>query len=177
MLSKILFIAILLFPSGFTFGQYQIPASVFGNGGNSISGSNFKINSTVGQTFIGKSEGGNFKKQVGFWKPYQILTPVEELKDIIPKEYKLEQNYPNPFNPSTTISYQIPEESNVILKVYDIIGRELKTLVNEVKDAGIYKTNFNASNLASGIYFYRLEAKSKVSDKHFTKIGKMILLK
>ncbi len=168
---------LMLLLSDYIYGQYQIPVNVFGNGSGIVSSSNFQINSTAGQTFIGFTESGNFKKQLGFWYAVQGPTPVEELEYLIPKEYKLEQNYPNPFNPFTTIAYQIPEESNVILKVYDIIGRELKALVNEVKDAGIYKTNFNASNLASGIYFYRLEAKSKVSDKHFTKVGKMILLK
>ena len=77
------------------------------------------------------------------------------------------------------IKYELPEVSNLNLKVYDILGSEVTTLVNEEKDAGKYEAQFstNSYQLASGIYFYRLEAKSKVSNKHFTKVGKMILLK
>ena len=157
--------------------QYQIPASVFGNGGNSISDSNFRINSTVGQTLIGGTGSNNFIVYAGFWKPEQMLTPVEEVQDIVPREYRLEQNYPNPFNPSTIIEYQIPEESGVTLKIYDILGREVKVLVNEENSVGNYKINFNASNLSSGIYFYRLDAKTKASNKQFSKVGKMMLLK
>ncbi len=110
------------------------------------------------------------------WSSLVVLSSTDDMNSI-PSSFCLLQNYPNPFNPYTTISYQIPEVSHVILKVYDIIGRELKVLVNDENTPGEYKSNFNASNLASGIYFYRIEAKSKVSNKHFTKVGKMILLK
>ncbi len=103
-------------------------------------------------------------------------TSIDESIEL-PQEYSLLQNYPNPFNPSTTISYRVPEVSDVVLKVYDVIGREVSSLVNEEKAAGEYRINFNAGNLASGIYFYRLEAKSKVSNKNFTKVGKMVLTK
>ncbi|MBU0475420.1 MAG: T9SS type A sorting domain-containing protein [Bacteroidetes bacterium] len=83
--------------------------------------------------------------------------------DTLPTEYKLSQNYPNPFNPSTTISYSIPtnvksEMSNVKLIVFDVLGKEVATLVNENQSAGHYKVEFNASNLSSGVYFYRLES-------------------
>jgi len=79
---------------------------------------------------------------------------AEELTN--PTEFFLEQNYPNPFNPSTTISYSIPTSQFVTLKVYDVLGKEVATLVNEEKPAGSYEFEFNASNLASGIYFYQL---------------------
>jgi len=86
-------------------------------------------------------------------------------------EFHLEQNYPNPFNPFTVISYQLPVAGNVILKVFDVLGKEIATLVNEEKSAGNYEIDFNASSLSSGIYFYRLQAGSFVQTK------KMILLK
>lgn len=174
--SIIIFLFIL---SNYVLGQYQIPASVFGDGSGEISNTNFRISATIGQTSIGQVQAGNFKKWIGFWRPAQILTPVEGLVDIIPFEYRLDQNYPNPFNPSTIIEYQIPEVSNVTLKVYDILGREVAALVNGDKSEGIYNVQFSTSNyqLSSGIYYYRIEAKSKVSDKHFTKVGKMVLLK
>ena len=89
----------------------------------------------------------------------------------LPLEYSLEQNYPNPFNPNTVISYQLPVNGFVTLKVYDILGSEVTTLVNEEKTAGRYEINYNASSLASGVYLYKLQ----VND--FINVKKMILLK
>jgi hypothetical protein len=76
----------------------------------------------------------------------------------MPSTYLLQQNYPNPFNPSTTISFSIPTSEFVTLKVYDVLGREIATLVNENLSAGSYSYNFDASNLTSGVYFYKLQA-------------------
>ena len=87
------------------------------------------------------------------------------------KEYSLAQNFPNPFNPSTTIRYQIPQDGIVTLKIYDILGSEVATLVNEEKLAGKYEVNFNASSLASGVYIYKIQSGSFINSK------KMILLK
>jgi photosystem II stability/assembly factor-like uncharacterized protein len=86
-------------------------------------------------------------------------------------EFKLEQNYPNPFNPNTVISYQLPVNSNVTLKVYDVLGNEVATLVNEEKPAGRYEVDFTASSLTSGVYFYKLAAGNYLVTK------KMILMK
>jgi hypothetical protein len=98
--------------------------------------------------------------------------------ETIPVTYELSQNYPNPFNPATTIRYQLPKDGMVTLKVYDILGAEVATLVNEEKLAGKYEVNFNSSghsgnvrNLASGVYIYRLQANDFISVK------KMVLLK
>ncbi len=88
-----------------------------------------------------------------------------------PNEYKLLQNYPNPFNPSTTIQYSIPKNENVTLKIYNALGEEVRTLVNEHQTAGNYKVNFNAENLSSGIYYYRIVS------KNYNAVKKMILLK
>ncbi len=92
-------------------------------------------------------------------------------EDLLVTEYGLSQNYPNPFNPTTTISYQIPEDSFVSLKVYDITGQEVATLVNKEQTTGKYKVSFDASSLSSGVYLYRIQSGS------FTKSIKMILLK
>ncbi len=98
--------------------------------------------------------------------------PTEvELENPVGIKYRLQQNYPNPFNPVTTIKYQIPELSFVTLKVYDVLGNELITLVNEEKFAGSYKVEFDGSGLTSGIYFYQLRAGNFVGSK------KMILLR
>jgi hypothetical protein len=89
----------------------------------------------------------------------------------LPKEYSLAQNYPNPFNPTTKISYSLPIAGNVKLVVYDILGREVATLVNEYKTAGNHSVDFSASNLASGVYIYRMEAGT------FKDTKKMLLVK
>jgi len=83
-------------------------------------------------------------------------TGVEKDNNSLPSDYYLAQNYPNPFNPSTTISFSIPKTGNVSLKVFDMLGREVADLVNENMAAGNYKVNFNAQNLASGVYLYSL---------------------
>ncbi len=101
---------------------------------------------------------------------YNILH-VEEEKNLIVDEFKLYQNYPNPFNPSTTISYHIPELSFVTLKVYDVLGNEIVTLIDEEKSAGNFEVEFDGTTLSSGIYFYQLQAGSFVETK------KMVLMK
>ena len=88
-----------------------------------------------------------------------------------PKEFKLEQNYPNPFNPTTTIQYQLPADARVTLKVYDILGSEVVTLVNEDQEAGYKEVKFSGSSIASGMYIYRLTSGS------FSSIKKMMLVK
>jgi hypothetical protein len=99
----------------------------------------------------------------------------ESKNNLIPTTYNLYQNYPNPFNPSTKIAYDIPRDAKVKLVIYDILGREVKTLVNnEFKTAGKYITEFNGSYLASGIYFARI----LVNDgKEFIAVKKLVLLK
>jgi len=97
---------------------------------------------------------------------------VENEDDLVtPKEFSLSQNYPNPFNPSTVIKYQLPISSQVTIKVYDILGDEIATLVNEEKPTGFYEVEFNASRLSSGFYIYKISAGNFVSTK------KMILLR
>jgi hypothetical protein len=88
-----------------------------------------------------------------------------------PEEFKLYQNYPNPFNPFTTINYQIPKAGFVSLKLYDVLGREITTLVNEEKPAAKYDIEFKADNLGSGVYFYQLRAGDFVQTK------KMLLIR
>jgi hypothetical protein len=101
--------------------------------------------------------------------PNPIAVNVEDY--IVPKAYELSQNYPNPFNPSTSIEFSIPSDAAVSLKVYDVLGKEVAVLVNEQRNAGTYIINWNASNLSSGVYFYRLNA------GNFTQTRKMFLAK
>jgi photosystem II stability/assembly factor-like uncharacterized protein len=109
-----------------------------------------------------------------FMRPLSEMITISDVKNKqnnLPISFSLQQNYPNPFNPTTVIEYQLPKSSFVSLKVYDILGREVKTLVNGYKTLGKYSVSFDASNFASGVYFYRL--KSDV----YSSIKKMILMK
>jgi hypothetical protein len=99
-------------------------------------------------------------------------TGVEEKNNpIVPTAFSLSQNYPNPFNPSTVINYQVPQNSFVNISVFDILGNQVQTLVNEEKPAGSYELKFNASSMPSGVYFYKIQTGS------FTQTKKMILMK
>lgn len=99
---------------------------------------------------------------------FELETVDVERDNSRPLKFGLEQNYPNPFNPSTTISYSLASEGYVSLKVFDLLGNEISTLVNEVKPAGNYRANFNATGLPSGIYFYQLKAGKFTSTKKLT---------
>jgi hypothetical protein len=99
------------------------------------------------------------------------VVSVEESQSGVPTSSALSQNYPNPFNPSTTINYQLPTVNHVTLKVYDVLGREVATLVDEVKQPGTYSVQWDASEVASGVYYYRL------TSGEFTQTKKLILLR
>lgn len=105
---------------------------------------------------------------------YQSLiypTSVENETIELPKQFSLEQNYPNPFNPTTSIEYSVPSNEFVSLKIYDVLGNEITTLVNEQKEVGKYRVSFNAANLATGVYIYKIQA------GNFTQVKKMMLIK
>jgi hypothetical protein len=104
------------------------------------------------------------------WVGYQPVLNVRR-ENMVAREFSLEQNYPNPFNPATTLRYAIPAGTDVTLKVYNIIGQEVATLVNEYQTSGVYTVNFDASKLSSGIYLYRISAGT------FVQVKKMLLVK
>ena len=133
-----------------------------------IDGSGNKWIGTGGWTFFGNYGGG-----LAVYKEGGVVSVEENptLREIVPNKYLLSQNYPNPFNPSTTIKYSVPKLSFVTIKIYDVLGSEIATLVNEEKPIGTYALNWNAANLSSGVYFYLLQAGDFVQTK------KMILLK
>ncbi|MCW8810313.1 MAG: T9SS type A sorting domain-containing protein [Ignavibacteriaceae bacterium] len=120
-----------------------------------------------------KLETGSYTyrlKQIDFDGTFEYSNAVN-VEVEVPIEYALEQNYPNPFNPSTTIKYSIPEDGFVKLAVYNMLGEQVATLVNAQQKSGRYEINFNASNLASGVYVYRIEA------ANFTASKKLMLMK
>jgi hypothetical protein len=113
----------------------------------------------------------NYAAQIQQWYDNDFVTDVKETIISIPTEFLLSQNYPNPFNSSCAIKYSIPKSSQVTIKIFNTIGQELATLVNEEKPIGTYEVNWNAANLPSGVYFYRIQAGS------FTETKKMMVLK
>lgn len=174
-------------PSALTFALKGVPGSTFywvgggsttsmvwrstDNGTTFTSQSVSATNAVYGMTFVHQGLGwlgtatGKIFKYVD-----PNYTGVGNPGNETPANYKLEQNYPNPFNPTTTINYSIPSASQVSIKVYDMLGNEIMTLVNDRKNAGSYSTSFNASNLASGIYLYKIVAGSYTDTKKMTLI-------
>jgi hypothetical protein len=104
------------------------------------------------------------------WSFDGIITSVDN-SDLSPSTFSLDQNYPNPFNPSTSFTYQVGKAEFVSVKIYDLLGREVATLVNEFKQAGSYPATWNAASFGSGVYFYKMQSGS------FTSTKKMILMK
>ena len=102
---------------------------------------------------------------------FQGVLSVNNISTEVPNGYRLEQNFPNPFNPNTVIRYSVTGNKYVSLKVYNALGNEVATLVNEKQNAGTYEVDFNGSGLSSGIYFY------KFTSDNFTDTKRMILLK
>jgi len=99
------------------------------------------------------------------------FTDVKEIRGNIPTKFSLSQNFPNPFNPSTNISYSLPQAGLVNLKIFDLLGNEVAELINEVKEKGNYRVQFNSENLSSGVYIYTVRFKNFVESK------RMILMK
>lgn len=110
-------------------------------------------------------------KQIDINGNFEYFNLNGEIEIGVPKKYDLGQNYPNPFNPVTKINFDLPKDTKVELRIYDMLGREVSTLVNEVRKAGFYTIDFNASQFSSGVYFYRLVS----SD--FSMVKKMVILK
>ena len=99
------------------------------------------------------------------------VTGVKDISQTIPETFNLMQNYPNPFNPSTTISFSLPSKSFVSLKIFDVIGNEIATIVNQELSAGNYTKQWNAENMSSGVYYYQLKA------GNFSETKKLVLLR
>ena len=128
---------------------------------------------SVGCLLVSDSDlvAGTWGTSVWRWPLSQLLTAVRPIVNQVPIAFNLAQNYPDPFNPTTVIEYTIPKDSHVTLKIYDVLGQEVKTLVNQDQRVGRYSVNFNGSRLASGVYFYRLVAGNHVITK------KMLMIK
>ncbi|HZY09876.1 MAG TPA: T9SS type A sorting domain-containing protein, partial [Bacteroidota bacterium] len=113
------------------------------------------------------------------WDSIKTLVGVEDKSETVPNSFSLHQNYPNPFNPSTTISFDLPKTSLVSLKVFDVLGREVVSLVSGVREAGTHRIPFHAHRLTSGVYYYRLSAVDPVLPTHqvFVDFKKLLYVK
>lgn len=114
--------------------------------------------------------GGEIRGQVGFGS--DVVTAIERISDQVPETFQLFQNYPNPFNPSTSISFSVPSQMRLSLKIYNMLGQEIAALLDEVGQAGSFTLTFDASSLPSGVYFYRL-----LGEHGLVRTQKMTLLK
>jgi hypothetical protein len=137
--------------------------------------SNFTVSFNIRdiQTTYGHSK--MIARQVILSGTNETVSSVDNSNDI-PKQYELDQNYPNPFNPTTIINYQLPADGIVSLKVYDMLGREIQTLVNRYQNRGSYNVSFDGSNLSSGVYFYQIRISSENAN-NFSSTRKMLLVK
>jgi hypothetical protein len=150
--------------------QYQITESVIASGGTDAAGGSYQLLGTVGQPVIGVTEGGSYRNEIGFWyMPGWVLTGVAE--DELPLRTQFGQNFPNPFNPVTTIGYSLATPAHVSIKVYDVSGREVRTLVDADMEPGRYSETLDAAGLAGGVYFARM-----VADE-YTELKKLVLIK
>jgi subtilisin-like proprotein convertase family protein len=157
-------------------GPYAVPAGVTKRVGYGLFG---------GTSFANAVAAARAAQRAWVQRLGNILGLTTSVKDPvagIPEVFALDQNYPNPFNPTTTIRYSLPEAASVNLSIYNVLGQRVATLTNEVLDAGVYNALWNGRNdagaqVASGIYFYRIEAKATNSSATFTSLKKAMLLK
>ncbi len=153
-------------------------ADALGSAGGRVSSTNFETAFIVGQSSpLDTSESSNYRNIGGFFVSFLTFgTPQEaefRMGVPVPEEYALDQNYPNPFNPETTIKYQLPEAGKVVLKIYNVIGQEIRTLVNEEKEAGYHNIRWDGMDnkgvsVSSGVYIYRLQV------GNFVRVKKML---
>ena len=165
-------------------GAYHWPGNILT--ASSISSSKIRINSVINQT-NGNSVlcwqdkrldgGGIYAQNIKFDGTFGPLTGVTTISNNIPGRFELRQNYPNPFNPVTKIRYSIEASSDVKITVYDILGNKIEQIVNNFHNAGTYETEFNASQIASGIYIYKISVETADGGKLFSETKKMILIK
>jgi hypothetical protein len=171
--------AIFTFENDVSFGALQAKERTFASIGQLPYGNNSRVIKGIGFSYFEDHEDMFYSMEYGLVACRingvgygdTTLLGVKDSKINLPGSYSLYQNYPNPFNPSTSITYSIPKAGQVKLNVYSVTGKLVASLVDEYKQAGNYTVNFNAQNLASGVYFYRLSSGSFVENK------KMILLK
>lgn len=141
---------------------------------------NGQVKSAIGQSFVGLARQSTNQIEGGFLVDTLLrgtIVGVAQEGPSLPEVYSLSQNYPNPFNPTTHIQFSLPVESHVRLTVYNIVGQETASLMNGTHQAGNYIVEWDAADMSSGVYFYRIEARSMNGGPVFVSLRKMLLLK
>lgn len=163
----ILLLLLVLHPLMILAQNNAVEWSVFDAGFGIPASSTTTVKSAVGQSFNGSSQVANTFIESGFLVNPLLrgsLVGVSQAPDL-PLAFSLSQNYPNPFNPATKVRYELPKGSYVTITLYNVIGQEVATLVNEEQQPGRYEVSWNASGFASGVYFYRIQTKEFVATK------------
>jgi hypothetical protein len=149
---------------------YSHKREAMGGAGGTASSEGITNRAITCQIAVGTANDDNHSHGAGFIWPFDWQTFAEE-KDAIPTVFELSQNYPNPFNPNTTIMYSLPERSYVTLDIFNILGQKKVTLVDEYQDAGTHTVIWQANDISSGVYFYRIVAGDNTESR------KLLLLK
>lgn len=158
--------------------QSVVSINLLGNGGDVLNSGKYKVVATIGQPIIGVAPNAPHINSLGFWylSNHNLLIEGEKKPSSEPTSFILMQNYPNPFNPETEIRFALPKASYVVLKIYNTVGQEVRTLLDEEYQPGSYSTRWdgrdsNGSIVPSGMYFFHLRA------GEFVQTRKMILMK
>ena len=163
---------------------FRLSWFIFRPGCIKASSTNYLVDGTLGEPFIGISQSQNFFLRIGHFYSTQITTAVEEHEmnvNFIPDTYDLSQNYPNPFNSTTKLMYQIPKPGAISIKIFNVLGKKIITLVDEHKDPGCYLiswdgTDTSGDNVTSGIYIVKFMSKSLVGEE-FCKTRFIVLIR
>lgn len=171
-----IFLIVLFWAFANASAQTNLNVDAITSGGGTSSSANVTLKGSVGQVFAATATGTNVNASAGFWPAVYLKGEVTAIgpknpQQALPDKFSLDPAYPNPFNPTTTIRYALPQASKVRLTVYNMLGRQIKTLVNQQQKAGTHEVTFHSSQLSSGTYIYRIEAGD------FIKVRKMTLLK
>ncbi len=156
---KVLLVLILFASVAFADPE-AMPISVLGGGGASVQHtSGQRLHGTVGQTIAKRIIGTNTTLRGGFWPTMRatLFAPVGDEQSVLPNKIEFRAAYPNPFNPSTSLSFSLPQTSDVSLKLFDVTGRNVATLAIGEYAAGSHRLNWNAESFASGTYFARMQ--------------------
>ncbi len=150
--------------------DFVVPQSVIGAGGGTMTGASYVVIGTVGQAAIGVTSGPSNIHEIGFWyQPGWILTGIGD--EMFPTEYWLGQGYPNPFNPRAQLRFAVPSRGRVRISLYNVVGREVRVLLDEEMEPGVHMVDVDADGLASGVYFCRMVSGA------FAETRKLVLLK
>ena len=151
---------------------FQQKRSVVAGGGAPVVGGSYRSTGTAGQPGVGSTQGNQYRARLGYRaRSGQTATAVDPGRPPLPLRYELEQNHPNPFNPTTTIAFALPEAGRAALVLHDVRGRKVRTLVDSDLPAGNHVVVLDANDLASGVYWYTLQAGS------FAQTRKLVLVK